>query len=65
MKPSVDDIEFGHDEINQVRQTVIETRDSALAIGRFDYAVPLSYAVALLAELAKRVREEQEIEDLL
>jgi hypothetical protein len=53
-----DGMEFGPEEIEDNRSSVIKLRDEALKQNSFGYAISLSHTIALLAELKRRVEAE-------
>jgi len=53
---------LGAEEMKGVRQAVIEVRDAAVKEARFDYAIHLSLAVAIIGKMIE-VEEEGEILD--
>lgn len=59
-KITIDGIDFGPGEIEAVRQSIIEVRDAAIEMARFDYAVPLSHGIALLAIMKKQMIKDNE-----
>lgn len=58
MEPLVlDGITYTKDFLEDLRQTCIILRDSALKEGLFDYAVPLSHTIAALGYLKENTDE--------
>lgn len=52
-----DGMTFGPAEIASNREVMIVLRDAALGAGNFDYAVPLSHNIAILAAVIERMQK--------
>ena len=52
----VDGIVITPEKVTELREVLIEIRDAALKLNRFDYVFPLSLNIAVLGDYIERIK---------
>ncbi len=58
-RPVIADIEYGPNEVEQIRNAVIELRDEATKQAAFDWSVTLSHTIGLLGALKTELAKQE------